>query len=73
MHGTQDRGYAVACVSQGETVETLTTLKTGAKRLSTGSYLMVYRRVTGGKWQIAQQAWIETPAAAASADGAGHS
>ena len=47
--------------------ETITTLKTGEKRLSTGSYLMVYRRDPGGKWRIAQQAWTEAPA------GAGHS
>jgi len=51
--------------------ETLTTVKTGAKRLSTGSYLMVYRRDPDGKWQIAQQAWTEKPSAA-SGDGAGH-
>jgi uncharacterized protein (TIGR02246 family) len=53
--------------------ESLTTLKTGEKRDTKGSYLMVYLRKLGGKWQIAQQAWTETPAAAAADDGAGHS
>jgi uncharacterized protein (TIGR02246 family) len=53
--------------------ETLTTLKTGEKRDTKGSYLTVYLRKPGGKWRIAQQAWTETPAAAAADDGAGHS
>lgn len=41
--------------------ETLTTLKTGAKQLYKGSYLMVYRREPGGQWRIAQQAWTGVP------------
>jgi uncharacterized protein (TIGR02246 family) len=41
--------------------ETITTKKTGAKQQMKGSYLMVYRRDPGGKWRIAQQAWMGTP------------
>jgi uncharacterized protein (TIGR02246 family) len=41
--------------------ETLTTLKTGAKQLYKGSYLMVYQRDPGGKWRFAQQAWTGVP------------
>jgi ketosteroid isomerase-like protein len=45
----------------GDFEETMTTIATGAKSASKGSYLVIYRRQPKGDWQIVQQAWTGTP------------
>jgi ketosteroid isomerase-like protein len=47
----------------GDFVETLTTIATGAKVNSKGSYIMIYKRQTSGSWQIIQQVFTGTPPA----------
>jgi len=44
----------------GDFQETLTTIATGAKINSKGSYIIVFRRQASGNWQIVQQAWTGT-------------
>ncbi len=47
----------------GEFVETLTNIATGAKISSKGSYIIIYKRQSGGGWQIVQHVWTGTPPA----------
>jgi ketosteroid isomerase-like protein len=49
-------GFAYA---SGDFDEVLTTIATGAKITSRGSYLMVLERQPGGKWKIAQHMWTQ--------------
>ena len=50
----------LACDS-GEFQETLTTIATGAKITSKGSYIMIIKRERDGSWKIIQHAWMGTP------------
>jgi ketosteroid isomerase-like protein len=45
----------------GDFQETLTTIATGAKITSKGSYIMILKRGPEGSWQIIQHAWMGTP------------
>jgi ketosteroid isomerase-like protein len=45
----------------GDFQETLTTIATGAKITSKGSYIMIFKRRPDGSWQIIQHAWMGTP------------
>jgi len=45
----------------GEFQETLTTIATGAKITSKGSYIMIFKRQPDGSWKIIQHAWMGTP------------
>ena len=45
----------------GDFQETLTTIATGAKITSKGSYIMIFKRQADGSWQIIQHAWMGTP------------
>jgi ketosteroid isomerase-like protein len=45
----------------GEFQETLTTIATGAKITSKGSYIMIFKRAPDGGWKIIQHAWMGTP------------
>jgi len=45
----------------GDFEETLTTISTGAKITSKGSYIMIFKRQHDGSWQIIQHAWMGTP------------
>ena len=45
----------------GDFEETLTTIATGAKIASKGSYIIVHRRQPSGDWQIVQHAWTGSP------------
>ena len=45
----------------GDFQETLTTIATGAKITSKGSYIMILKRGAEGSWQIIQHAWMGTP------------
>ncbi len=45
----------------GDFQETLTTIATGAKINSKGSYVMIFKRQPNGSWQIVQQVWTDTP------------
>jgi ketosteroid isomerase-like protein len=47
----------------GDFQETLTTIATGAKVTSKGSYIIIYRRQRNGDWQIVQHAWTGSPPA----------
>ena len=44
----------------GDFQEILTTIATGAKITSKGSYIIIFRRQASGSWQIVQQAWTGT-------------
>jgi ketosteroid isomerase-like protein len=45
----------------GDFQETLTTIATGAKISSKGSYMIIYKRQPNGSWQIVQHVWTGTP------------
>jgi ketosteroid isomerase-like protein len=47
----------------GDFEETLSTIATGAKMTSKGSYIIIYKRQPNGGWQIVQHAWMGTPPA----------
>ncbi|HKN74325.1 MAG TPA: DUF4440 domain-containing protein [Candidatus Acidoferrum sp.] len=47
----------------GDFQESLTTIATGAKITSTGSYIIIYKRQPDGSWQIIQHAWMGIPPA----------
>jgi ketosteroid isomerase-like protein len=47
----------------GDYQETLTTIATGAKIASKGSYIIIYRRQPNRDWLIVQQVWTGTPPA----------
>jgi len=49
----------------GDYQETLTTIATGAKIASKGSYIIVYRRQPNREWLIVQHVWTGTPPAGA--------
>lgn len=45
----------------GDFQETLTTVATGAKINSKGSYIIIFKRQPNGSWQIVQHVWTGTP------------
>jgi uncharacterized protein (TIGR02246 family) len=45
----------------GDFQEVLTTIATGAKINSKGSYIMILKRQPDGSWKITQHAWMGTP------------
>lgn len=45
----------------GDFEETLTTIATGAKISSKGSYVIIFKRQPSGSWKIVQQVWTGTP------------
>jgi ketosteroid isomerase-like protein len=45
----------------GEFEESLTTIATGAKITSKGSYIFIFKRQPNSSWQIVQQVWTGTP------------
>jgi len=45
----------------GDFQETLTTIATGAKINSKGSYIIIFRRQADGNWLIVHQVWTGTP------------
>ena len=45
----------------GDFQETLTTIATGAKITSKGSYIIIFKRQPNGSWQIVQHVWTGTP------------
>jgi ketosteroid isomerase-like protein len=45
----------------GDFQETLTTIATGAKINSKGSYIIIFKRQPNGSWQIVQHVWTGTP------------
>lgn len=47
----------------GDFEESLTTISTGAKINSKGSYIIIYKRQADGSWRIAQQVWTGIPPA----------
>jgi ketosteroid isomerase-like protein len=47
----------------GSFEESLTTIATGTKITSKGSYIIIYKRQPGGSWQIVQHVWTGTPPA----------
>jgi ketosteroid isomerase-like protein len=49
----------------GDFQEILTTIATGARITSKGSYIIIFRRQASGSWQIVQQVWTGTPPAGA--------
>ena len=47
----------------GDFQETLTTIATGAKIISKGSYILIFKRQPNGAWLIVQQVFTGTPPA----------
>jgi ketosteroid isomerase-like protein len=45
----------------GDFQENLTTIATGAKITTKGSYIIIFKRQLNGGWQITQQVWTGTP------------
>ena len=45
----------------GDFQETLTTIATGAKITTKGSYIIIYKRQPNGSWQIVQHVWTGAP------------
>jgi ketosteroid isomerase-like protein len=45
----------------GDFQETLTTIATGAKITSKGSYIIIFKRQPNSSWQIVQHVWTGTP------------
>jgi ketosteroid isomerase-like protein len=45
----------------GDFEETLTTIATGAKITSKGSYIIIFKRQKDGSWKIVQHVWTGTP------------
>jgi ketosteroid isomerase-like protein len=45
----------------GDFEESLTTIATGAKITSKGSYILIFKHQPNGSWQIVQHAWTGTP------------
>jgi ketosteroid isomerase-like protein len=45
----------------GDFQETLTNIATGAKIISEGSYVIIYKRQANDGWQIVQHVWTGTP------------
>jgi ketosteroid isomerase-like protein len=45
----------------GDFQETITTIATGAKITTKGSYVMIFKRQPNGTWQIVQHVWTGTP------------
>jgi ketosteroid isomerase-like protein len=45
----------------GDFQETLTTIATGAKITTKGSYIIIFKRQPNGSWQIVQHVWTGTP------------
>jgi ketosteroid isomerase-like protein len=45
----------------GDFEEALTTIATGSKINTKGSYIIIFRRQPDGSWKIAQQVWTGTP------------
>jgi len=45
----------------GDFEEALTSIATGSKINSKGSYIIVFKRQPDGSWKIAQQVWTGTP------------
>jgi ketosteroid isomerase-like protein len=45
----------------GDFQETLTTIATGAKITSKGSYIIIFKRQPNGSWLIVQHVWTGTP------------
>jgi ketosteroid isomerase-like protein len=47
----------------GDFQETLTTIATGARITSKGSYIIIFKHQPNGGWQIVQQVWTGIPPA----------
>lgn len=47
----------------GDFEETLTNIASGAKISSKGSYVIIYKRQSNGRWQIVQHVWTGIPPA----------
>jgi ketosteroid isomerase-like protein len=45
----------------GDFQESLTTIATGAKLTSKGSYIIIFKRQSGGSWKIVQQVFTGAP------------
>jgi ketosteroid isomerase-like protein len=45
----------------GDFQENLTVIATGAKIISKGSYIIIFKRQPNGSWQIVQHVWTGTP------------
>jgi ketosteroid isomerase-like protein len=45
----------------GDFEESLTTIATGAKIISKGSYIIIFKRQPNGSWQIVQHVWTGAP------------
>ena len=70
---SQQTGFSgVLAYDSGLFRETLTTVATGVQQQTSGSYLMVLRRESDGKWRIVQQMWAWAPAANPQSPPVGH-
>jgi ketosteroid isomerase-like protein len=64
LHGQNFEASGDLAYDSGDFEETLTTIATGAKMMSKGSYIIIFKRQPNGSWHIVQHAWMGTPPAA---------
>lgn len=57
LHGTTTKVSCDLAYDEGDFRETLTSVSNGAKQQSQGSYLMIFKRDTHGRWLITEQVW----------------
>jgi ketosteroid isomerase-like protein len=61
LHSQNLETSGALAYDSGDFQETLTTIATGAKITSKGSYIIIYKRQPNGSWQIVQHVWTGTP------------
>jgi len=64
LHGQNMETSGDLAYDSGDFQETLTTIATGAKITSKGSYIIIFKRQPGGAWRIVQHVWTGVPPAA---------
>ena len=61
LHSQNLETSGALAYDSGDFQETLTTIATGAKITSKGSYIIIFKRQPNGSWQIVQHVWTGTP------------
>jgi ketosteroid isomerase-like protein len=61
LHSQNLETSGALAYDSGDFEETLTTIATGAKINTKGSYIIIFKRQPNGSWQIVQHVWTGTP------------
>lgn len=57
LHGVNTKVSCDMAYDEGDFRETLTSVSNGSKQQTQGSYLMIFKRDTRGRWLIIEQVW----------------